>query len=71
MADDMKALPEGTMFHSVTYGRNMMGSYASQLNTKQRWMVIGYIRSKQAGGGTGATADTMGKKTDSLANVKP
>ena len=33
----MKAMPEGTMFHSVTYGRLQMGSYASQLSTRQRW----------------------------------
>jgi hypothetical protein len=32
-----------------------MGSYASQLNTKQRWMVIAYIKSKQGAGKT-ATA---------------
>ncbi len=49
LADDMKALPEGTMFHSATYGKGQMGSYASQLSTKQRWMVIHYIKSMQAG----------------------
>jgi mono/diheme cytochrome c family protein len=48
IADDMKAMTEGTMFHSVTYGKGMMGSYASQLSTKQRWEVIAYIKSKQA-----------------------
>jgi mono/diheme cytochrome c family protein len=42
------AMPEGQMFYSVTYGKNKMGSYASQLNSKQRWMVINYIKSKQA-----------------------
>ena len=42
-------MPEGQMFYSVTYGKNKMGSYASQLNTKQRWMVIAYIKSKQGG----------------------
>jgi mono/diheme cytochrome c family protein len=47
MADDMKKMAEGTMFHSVTYGKNLMGSYASQLSSKQRWMVIAYIKSKQ------------------------
>jgi len=47
MGDDMKAMAEGTMFHSVTYGKNAMGSYASQLTTKQRWMVIDYIKNKQ------------------------
>lgn len=49
MDDAMKAMTEGTMFHSVTYGKNSMGSYASQMNTKQRWEVIAYIKSKQGG----------------------
>ena len=40
-------MPEGTMFHSVTYGKNNMGSYASQLSRKQRWMVIQYVKSRQ------------------------
>jgi len=48
----MKAMPEGTMFHSVTYGIRQMGSYASQLNSKQRWEVIAYIKSKQFPAGT-------------------
>jgi len=61
MADDMKAMPEGTMFHSVTYGKNMMGSYASQLSTAQRWMVIAYIKSKQAGGITSDTTKSAVK----------
>jgi mono/diheme cytochrome c family protein len=47
MADDMKAMTAGTMFHSVTYGKGQMGSYASQLNPQQRWMIIHYIKEKQ------------------------
>ena len=50
------AMGEGTMFHSITYGFNSMGSYASQLTTTQRWMVIHYIKEKQAAGGNGASA---------------
>src|SRR5580658_1805252 len=59
------SMPEGQMFYSATYGKNKMGSYASQLNTEQRWMVIAYIKSKQAaaapkpaasGGGSDSTA---------------
>jgi mono/diheme cytochrome c family protein len=42
-----ESMPEGQMFYSVTYGKNKMGSYASQLNTMQRWMVISYIKSRQ------------------------
>lgn len=38
---------DGQIFYTITYGKNMMGSYASELNPKQRWMVIDYIREKQ------------------------
>ncbi len=60
LADDMKLMTEGTMFHSVTYGKGQMGSYASQLNTKQRWEVIAYVKSKQGGAANTAkpAADT-------------
>lgn len=43
----VSVMPEGQMFYSVTYGKNLMGSYASQLSRKQRWMVIKYIKNKQ------------------------
>lgn len=68
--------PDGQIFHTITYGKNTMGSYASQLNVKQRWMIVNYIRSKQpkpaatpAAGATagaakpGAAADTTKKTT--------
>ncbi|MBS1664212.1 MAG: cytochrome c [Bacteroidetes bacterium] len=60
-----EAMPEGQMFYSVTYGKNKMGSYASQINTKQRWMVIAYIKSKQSAGKSSsapAAADSTAKK---------
>lgn len=60
MADDMKKLADGTYFHAVTYGKGQMGSYASQLNTMQRWMVISYIRTKQTGA---AGKDSTAKAT--------
>jgi mono/diheme cytochrome c family protein len=42
-----EAMPAGQMFYSVAYGKNLMGSYASQLSRKQRWKVIAYIKAKQ------------------------
>ncbi len=42
------AMPDGQMYYSIMYGKNLMGSYASQLSRKQRWMIIHYIKSKQA-----------------------
>jgi len=41
-------MPDGQMFYSITYGKGQMGSYASQLSTKQRWMIVHYIKEKQA-----------------------
>jgi len=43
-----ESMPAGQMFYSVQYGKNLMGSYASQLSRHQRWMVIKYIKDKQA-----------------------
>ena len=57
-----EAMPEGQMYYSVTYGKNKMGSYASQLDTRQRWMVIAYIKSKQAVKMSAATSDSTSKK---------
>ena len=64
----IKALSDGTYFHVITYGKNLMGSYASQLNPVQRWMVIDYIRTKQ---GSAATSDSAAKTpvTDTTTNV--
>lgn len=44
-------MPIGKMYHAVVFGKNMMGSYASQLNTKQRWKVLAYIKQVQAENG--------------------
>ncbi len=68
LGDDMKKMAEGTMFHSVTFGKGAMGSYASQLNTKQRWEVIAYIKSKQFPGGA-PVADTTAKPAADSATV--
>lgn len=51
-------MPHGQMFYSITYGIRAMGSYASQLSTKQRWMIIHYIKEKQAAAAKSAAADT-------------
>ncbi len=66
LASDAKyiSMPEGQMFYSVTYGKNLMGSYASQLSRKQRWQVINYIKQKQkaAKAASAPAADATAKK---------
>ncbi len=65
VSDELKNMTEGTMFHSLTYGKNLMGSYASQLSTVQRWEVIAYIKMKQGG----AKAATTTAAADSTATT--
>lgn len=61
-ADYAKNLSDGHYFHVITFGKGVMGSYASQLKTEQRWWVIKYIRSKQGPAG-GKAADSATAKT--------
>ncbi|MEX2596691.1 MAG: cytochrome c [Salibacteraceae bacterium] len=43
----LKDLPEGKMFHTITYGKNLMGPHSSQLNVEERWKVIRYVQTLQ------------------------
>lgn len=43
----MKDLTPGKIFHTITYGVNMMGSHASQLDKEQRWKIVYYVQTLQ------------------------
>lgn len=43
----LKELEEGKMFYSITYGKNLMGSHASQLNPTERWTIIRFVQTLQ------------------------
>lgn len=59
---------DGRLFHVLTYGQNNMGSYASQLDKKQRWMIVQYIRTLQPK--TASTTVTVTPKADSAVAKK-
>lgn len=42
-------LPEGKMFHTITYGKGLMGAHASQLLQEERWKLVHYIRAEFMG----------------------
>ena len=42
-ADAGRAINEGSIYHSIYYGKNAMGSYANQLNEEERWQVVAYV----------------------------
>lgn len=43
-SDYIKTLPEGDMYQTITYGKNLMGSHAPMLNPTQRWQIIHYVK---------------------------
>lgn len=64
----------GQIYAAIKYGKNAMGSYASQLDQRQRWLVIAYIKQQQAGAGgdpytMGLTASAAGATGAASANT--
>jgi hypothetical protein len=41
---DRSNLGDGQMFYSIYYGKGAMGSHASQLNKKEIWTLVHYVR---------------------------
>ncbi len=37
-------ITEGSIYHVLMYGKNMMGSHSSQLTYKERWQVVQYVQ---------------------------
>ncbi len=43
----LKNLPEGKIFHSITYGKGLMGNHASILTQEERWKLVLYVQKLQ------------------------
>ncbi|UYQ92577.1 cytochrome c [Chitinophaga horti] len=70
IAGKVAGYSEGRIFHVATYGYNVMGSYASQLDREQRWKVVAYIKSVQTGGTVPSAVAPAGDSTQA-ANAAP
>lgn len=66
----LKDLPAGTIFYSITYGKGMMGSHASQLNKEERWKVVHYVESLQ-GKTPGGAVDSVAVEVPVVINDAP
>ncbi len=49
LLDEFVNASNGRFYHAIIYGKNLMGGYSDKLNFSERWDVIQYIRSLQAG----------------------
>ena len=46
--DAVRAINEGSTYHTIYYGKNAMGSYANQLSENERWQVVAYVMKLKA-----------------------
>jgi mono/diheme cytochrome c family protein len=57
-AGALTTLPVGKMFHTITYGKGLMGAHKGQVNKAERWKIIHWIETLQ--GKHKAGADSTG-----------
>lgn len=43
-SDKIRGYADGSIYHVITMGQNLMSSYASQIAQEDRWKVVHYIR---------------------------
>ena len=48
--ESLKDRTIGSLFHTITHGKNAMGPHGSQLDKDERWKVALYVRTLQNGG---------------------
>lgn len=40
-------MPDGEIFHTITHGKNLMGSYGAAIDIADRWAIVAYLRALQ------------------------
>jgi mono/diheme cytochrome c family protein len=53
-SDRLKGMKDGEIFHSITYGKNLMGPHRAHVKPDDRWKLVCYV--KELGGLNGAVA---------------
>jgi mono/diheme cytochrome c family protein len=61
---------DGEIFNTITFGKNLMGSYAPQVAVEDRWAIIAYLRTLQRSH-LGTLDDVPAGERASLPNVPP
>lgn len=62
--------PDGEIFNTITYGKNLMGPYAGQVPVADRWAIIAYLRTLQRSR-LGNLDDVPAGERKNLPNVPP
>lgn len=57
-SEQLRDISEGQIFHAMQWGKNNMGSYASQLTPVERWKIVMYVQTLQKPAESEAEAST-------------
>lgn len=62
-SDRLVGMKDGSIFHSITYGKNLMGPHAAHVKADDRWKLVCYI--KELGGLNGGATTVAAAPADS------
>jgi len=51
----IRTMPDGQIFNTITWGKNTMGAYGSNVSVEDRWAIIAYIRALERSDGATIT----------------
>lgn len=63
----LKNLPEGKIYHSITYGKGLMGPHNLLLNAEERWKLVYFVQKLQNPGGAASDSTQAGAAASSTA----
>jgi mono/diheme cytochrome c family protein len=65
----IKTLEDGKIYHTLTYGKNNMGSHASVLEPTDRWRVVKYVKLLSGAGSVSvSTSNTATVASNTMSN---
>ena len=71
----IKTLPDGKIFHSISYGKGVMGAHASQLSKEERWKlvhaVIKFMDDSYEGNSAPVVADSLAANENATPAEQP
>jgi len=45
---NQETYPDGRLYHTITFGKGMMGGYGYNIPVRDRWAIVAYVRTLQA-----------------------
>ncbi len=67
---NMRDLTDGKIYHTITYGVNLMGPHASQVNPEERWKITMYVHQLAHAGAAASDSTSAAPKDSTVAMNK-